>query len=124
MRSRSRSTSSALPSRTVSSSATASTTPDSIESCRGSTRSASGSRRPAHLAGPETRGAGARLVVQPDDVLLERVPPRVAGRVAENFRGLHPLVADAGAGQLLHPLQPHTFHRQDLALCLGPASTV
>src|SRR4029079_13106862 len=55
--------------------------------------------RPAHLARPEARGPGGRLIVKPDDVLLQRVAAGVAGRVAEHLGRLHALVTNSLLGQ-------------------------
>src|ERR1700716_420009 len=96
----------------------------STGNCRGSTRSASDRRWPANLARSEARGPGARLVVQPHDVLFEGVPPCVAGREAEDFRGLHTLIADPRAPKLLEALDTHSFQCEDRPLRLGPTSTV
>src|SRR5713226_392629 len=81
-------------------------------------------RGTAHLAGPVAGCSGARLVVQPHPVLLQRVPAGVAGREAENFRRSHALVAEAGAAQLLQLLHAHALECEDRLLRLRPASAV
>src|SRR6185295_9124154 len=83
-----------------------------------------GRSRPAHLARPEARGPRRRLVVKPDDVLLQRVAAGVAGRVAEHLGRLHALVANALLGQRLEARDAHALQVEDRLLGLRPAATV
>src|SRR4029077_585194 len=81
-------------------------------------------RGPAHLARSEAGGARAGLVVQPDDILLQRVPAGVAGRIAEDLRRPYALIPVAGARHVLEPLQAHALQRKDGLLRLRPAAAV
>src|SRR5207237_6356531 len=78
----------------------------------------------ANLARAEARRPRALLVVQPHDVLLEGAPAGMARRVAVDPCGLHPLIANPTASQLLEPVDADSFHREDRLLRLRPPAAV
>src|SRR3984893_3622625 len=62
--------------------------------------------------------------MQPDDVLLERPAPCVAGRKAKDLRRLDSLVTNARARQLLEAIEAHALEREDRTLRLGTPTAV